>query len=121
MDSRFFIIPLILIMLAVVEVDNRNHLHRKLSDEDLKEYHSCFYPLIFCAVAFIVFMFLFPSHNKEYQELQEKYEELSTSVELSYDEAVNVKAYFLGWEESSFDNAKESMHYIYDHLYPGEW
>ena len=121
MDTRLILIPVVLLFLVVIEVDNRNFLYRKFSEEDLKGYHSPFAALIFCAVFFVICMFLFPNHNEEYQELKEKYDELSASVELSYDDAVSVKSYFLGWEESSFDDAKQSMQNIYDNLYPGEW
>lgn len=142
MDTRLFLIPFVLAVLAVTELDNRNFLYRNFKEEDLKGYHSPFYALVFCVIAFVALMFIFPSHNSEYKELKEQYDELSLSYESaqedcesvqeryndlssaiseSYDSALSVKAYFLGWDESSFEDAKESMKKLYDTLYPGEW
>lgn len=67
-------------------------------------------------------------YDEEYSQLEEKYSKayddfinLDVSISRSYDEAVTVKAYFLGWDESSFEDAKESFKKMYDYLYPGEW
>lgn len=66
--------------------------------------------------------------DEEYYEMEEKYSKayddyinLDVAIARSYDEAVVVKAYFLGWDESSFEDAKKSFKKMYDYLYPGEW
>jgi hypothetical protein len=132
------LIPFVLVVLALTELDNRNFLYRNFSDDDLKGYHSPFFPLLACVILFFVLMFLFPSHNKEYNELKEKYDDLSLQVELydeikeeydslsssvekAYDKANTVKGYFLGLEEAPYEYAKQSMQELYDLLYPGEW
>lgn len=56
-----------------------------------------------------------------YDELSLKYDELSAAVEASYDDAVCLKGYFLGWEEAPRKEAEKSIRKLYDNLYPGEW
>lgn len=66
--------------------------------------------------------------DSKYYEMEEKYEyyynkyiELQSDVNCAYDDALALKAYFLGWEEASFSEAKKAIKSIYDRLYPDEW
>ena len=49
MDYRLLIIPVMLVICAVIELDNRNFLRRSFAAEDLKGYHSPFIPLLVLA------------------------------------------------------------------------
>ena len=118
MDSRFVIIPFILIVLAVIELDNRNYLHRKLTDEELKGYHSPFIPLIVCAAIFFVFLFLVPNKTDEYNELKEKYDDLVYSAEISYDDASLIKYILLNPDGDQDDVLLASAQDIIDRLDP---
>jgi len=64
----------------------------------------------------------------EYADLEEKYNsaydkfiDLDVAIAASYDDSITVKAFFLGWDESSFAEAKQAFKNMYDRLYPGEW
>lgn len=116
MDSRLFLIPIVLVVLAVTEVDNRNFLYRNFSEEDLKGYHSPLYALIFCVIAFVVMMFLFPSHNKDYQEIKDKYDELSASVDIAREDAITIKWYFTGQENITKEEAESSLNLSLIHI-----
>lgn len=76
-----------------------------------------------------------PSIEEQYEDLQseyydveekymlylDKYTDLSADIARVYDDALTLKAYFLGWDEVTFEEAKQSIKTIYDRLYPGEW
>ena len=47
--------------------------------------------------------------------------DLDVAIAASYDDSITVKAFFLGWDESSFAEAKQAFKNMYDRLYPGEW
>jgi len=85
MDVRFFIIPVILGLAAVVEMDNRNVI-RKEFPEGLKGYHSVFFALVACAVIAAVLMFLNHDYHDEYFALQEKYNDLEVHCEILQDD-----------------------------------
>ena len=59
MDYRLLIIPVMLVIIAVIELDNHNFLRRTFAEEDLKGYHSMFYPLLILA-AVSAFLIIFP-------------------------------------------------------------
>ena len=61
------------------------------------------------------------SVEEKYDKYYDKYINLSSDVSRLYDDALTLKAYFLGWDEVSFDEAKKAIKTIYDRLYPGEW
>ena len=59
--------------------------------------------------------------EEEYSNYYVKYIELKADIASVYDEAIMLKAYFLKWDDATFDDAKKSIKAIYDRLYPGEW
>ena len=116
MDTRFIVIPVILIILIAIEVDNRNFLYRNFAESDLKGYHSPFFALIACVVIFFALFFLFPSHNNDYDELKEKYDNLSSSVDLAIDDAITIKWYLNGEENITKEQADRSASDLIDLL-----
>ena len=59
--------------------------------------------------------------EEEYSNYYDKYIDLKADIARVYDDALMLKAYFLKWEDITFDDAKKSIKAIYDRLYPGEW